>query len=384
MNALVFKILKPSATFRGVEYNGRKVEKGQAVLLHRSGFGPVGIIGRSPSWRQLQGHLVTHSSSNRRIRQPQFHAILSCRNHSHTPEQLGRIGLSLMDRLGYGGNPMLLYTHHDTRHNHIHIVTSRVGRDGRKVPDRFEAIRSQRILMELLGRDAGDHFKKAVEKALSYRFSTVAQFMLLMESQGYKGLRRGDGVSFIRHGTVQGAVPLSVLDSRSAAPRIGASDRGRVRALILRHADQHDRTLQAQTAGKYGGDMRWQSALTRHLHGRYGLEFVFFTGKGHAKPYGYAIIDHANKVVFKGGDVMGMPELTGTKSKTTISTSIPQLVFPVTENLQMDQNKRDENKNTLSLLMLAASLANDIENGAADDMRREEISSRRKKRCKRK
>jgi hypothetical protein len=53
-----------------------------------------------------------------------------------------------------------MFTHHDTRNNYIHIVTSRGGQNARKIYDRFEAIRSQRILHDLLGRDKGEHFRK--------------------------------------------------------------------------------------------------------------------------------------------------------------------------------------------------------------------------------
>jgi hypothetical protein len=39
--------------------------------------------------------------------------------------------------------------------------------------------------------------------------------------------------------------------------------------------------------------------------------FVYFTGKKHGKPYGYAIIDHDHKTIIKGGDVMSLGQLTG-------------------------------------------------------------------------
>ncbi len=38
------------------------------------------------------------------------------------------------------------------------------------------------------------------------------------------------------------------------------------------------------------------------------LEFVFFKGT-HGKPYGYSIIDHREKIVFKGSDIMKMEKL---------------------------------------------------------------------------
>jgi len=46
------------------------------------------------------------------------------------------------------------------------------------------------------------------------------------------------------------------------------------------------------------------SRLTEHLREKFGLEFVFFSGKQKDKPYGYAIIDHTHKAVYKGSDVL--------------------------------------------------------------------------------
>ena len=39
MSQLVFKILKPAASFHGVDYNEKKQQKGQASLIHMQHFG---------------------------------------------------------------------------------------------------------------------------------------------------------------------------------------------------------------------------------------------------------------------------------------------------------------------------------------------------------
>lgn len=44
------------------------------------------------------------------------------------------------------------------------------------------------------------------------------------------------------------------------------------------------------------------------------LKFVFFVGKGKDKPYGYAIIDHSHKAVYKGSDVLKLDLLEGLSS----------------------------------------------------------------------
>jgi hypothetical protein len=54
---------------------------------------------------------------------------------------------------------------------------------------------------------------------------------------------------------------------------------------------------------------KFESALTNFLQSRFGLEFAFFMGKGQEKPYGYSCIDHKNKVVYKGGEIMKLEQL---------------------------------------------------------------------------
>jgi hypothetical protein len=374
MNSLVIKILKPSASFRGVEYNGRKVEKGQAVLLHRSGFGVIDLQGRNPSWQELRQHLVSHSSGNPRVKLPQFHAILSCKDHSHTPEQLRKVGVDLMDRLGYGGNPMLFYTHHDTRNNHIHIVSSRVGTDGRKIPDRYEAIRSQRILLDLLGRDAGEQFRKAADKALSYRFSSMPQFMLLMEGQGYKGSRKGESLEFFKYGTVQGSLAVSIVASRIAGHRVIHSETGRIRAMIWRESHGLDNTLQDHGRKGEGGPPVWQSELTQHLQRKYGLEFVFFTGKGHQRPYGYAVIDNVKKAVYKGSEIVTLGRMIGVQS-----VGYRPFVSSAAEREEGGSRDIPIDRSAPLLSDMADDLLKKIIKDSETDVRREEGQSRKRR-----
>src|SRR3954453_15951853 len=92
----------------------------------------------------------------------------------------------MMKRLGYGDNPILIYEHRDTKNNHIHIVSSRVGPDGKKIDHNLEGVRANQILNELLKNDPKQSFTNDLNHALSFNFSSVAQFALLVEQQGYK------------------------------------------------------------------------------------------------------------------------------------------------------------------------------------------------------
>jgi len=55
----------------------------------------------------------------------------------------------LMDGMGYGQQPYRIYKHTDIPRTHFHVVSTRVGQDGKKVDDSFEIFRLRRILQSL-------------------------------------------------------------------------------------------------------------------------------------------------------------------------------------------------------------------------------------------
>lgn len=64
-------------------------------------------------------------------------------------EKVVVIAREFLERMGYKNIPMAIYQHNDKHHNHIHIVTSRVGTDGKKINHDNEAKRAIVICREL-------------------------------------------------------------------------------------------------------------------------------------------------------------------------------------------------------------------------------------------
>ena len=150
MTKLVFKIMKPAASFHGVDYNERKQQKGQASLIHIQNFGHL-QDGRTYFSREaLKKYLAFYSKRNSRVKSPQFHDILSCKEQSFTNHQLKEYAIQLIQKMGYGDSPLLIYAHTDTKNNHIHIVSSRIDSDSRKILDSYEGIKAHKILTDLL------------------------------------------------------------------------------------------------------------------------------------------------------------------------------------------------------------------------------------------
>ena len=136
----IVEIQNSNVCLHAVDYNERKVAQGKAELLQMTNFGFVGAVGKyTPD--DLKQYLVEYSSRiNKRIRRPQFHLGISCRGDEYTKEQLVNFAHQYLREMGYAeeGQPLLIYSHHDTANNHIHIVTSRVAPDGHKIDHNHE------------------------------------------------------------------------------------------------------------------------------------------------------------------------------------------------------------------------------------------------------
>ena len=289
---MIATILPGSTNFHAVGYNERKVSKGVARLLEIQNFGALGTFGK-PTSEELVRYLQEYSSRNSRIQKAQFHVAISCKGHEQSESELLEFAHQYLKEMGYGeaGQPLLVYSHHDTDNTHLHIVTSRIAPDGKKIAHDHERRRSQEVIDRILGTNRKQKTGKDINDAKQYTFSSFAQFKSVMTSMGYETYQK-DGIVFIKHGgKVQQKLPLSEIE---ALYRNGYRDRARCRQLrnILK---------------KYRDVSTNKEELQKELKAKFGIDLVFFGKKD--KPYGYMLVDHANKTVINGARVLAMDEL---------------------------------------------------------------------------
>ncbi|MBO9572632.1 MAG: relaxase/mobilization nuclease domain-containing protein [Chitinophagaceae bacterium] len=317
MSLLIFKILPPSATFHGVDYNERKCKKEKASILHHEGFGFLMESANKIDRRQAKRYLEIHSANNSRIRNKQFHAVLSCKGKSISPDRLKSYGLEIVHRLGYAGNPILVYGHNDTDNNHIHIISSRVDRDGRKIAHHFERKRANEILTDIIGIDKEKQFNVDIEQCLAYRYETTAQFKLLLEQKGYTVKDGGSELVLYKYGNRSGSVPADTINKALFKPQPDDPGIKKIRALIWKYKKEHS-VLPNATDPKYTTAIpQFTTPLNNFLHQRFGLQFVFFKNKDHETPYGYAIIDHKNKICYKGSSIQKLDLLLNSEAQAS-------------------------------------------------------------------
>jgi len=314
---MIVKILSSSASFAAVRYNTDKVERGMGELMVARNFRAMDALSDIRPQDYIN-YLKLLAAGNSRITKPQFHAVISADGKSTSAQELSVLAERWLEKMGYGKNPYLIVFHGDTDHHHVHLVSCRVNREGKKIPSGFERIRAVAALNALQGIDPELVGKKDISSALAYQFSTLAQFKLLLESSGYN-LREAEGkLELFRYGRVLGKVDLNLIHSRFMA--FDKKRANQLRQIFIKYLPVHFPRLIPVHVSDYRcvGPIRYTSDFAAFASEKLGFELVFHSAQGKL-PYGYTIIDHAGQRVFKGAEVMPLKEMlaAGVSQKPT-------------------------------------------------------------------
>ena len=296
---MIVKILKTSGSFPAVQYNEEKVNQGVAERVEVRNFGPFQNNQELLSSQAISDYLSVYSETgNNHLKYPQFHVSFSTRGKSMSKEELMAFADQWLEKMGYASNPMVIYFHQDTDNNHLHVVTSRVGRDGKKINHSHERRRSQQAINEILGVHPANEAENIIEKALHYSFQSIGQFRSILESSSYETYEENGSVNVKKGGGVLFSVPVQ---------RIISSFRDDDLEERKKRAAQLKAWLLRYKAMCYN-----QEELRKLMHAKFGVDLVFH-GKGvggtEFKPYGYTVVDHRSKTVFKGSDVLPLKQL---------------------------------------------------------------------------
>jgi hypothetical protein len=138
---MIQKISDPGAGFRGaLNY----------VLAARKEPELIGGNMAGESARELAAEFGHGRARNAAVGKPVFHASLTAAPGDQLSEQdWRRLAERYLQGLGYGESQWVLVRHHDTAHDHVHILANRVDSHGKRVPDFQERKRGEAIVREL-------------------------------------------------------------------------------------------------------------------------------------------------------------------------------------------------------------------------------------------
>lgn len=114
-----------------LNYNERKVQEGQAHLIMASGFAAdIDQLNFNQKLRRFE-HLI---QLNPRVKTNTLHISLNFDSSEQLSSlKLQRIAAAYMENIGFGEQPFLVYRHTDAAHQHVHIVTTSMQRDGKPI-----------------------------------------------------------------------------------------------------------------------------------------------------------------------------------------------------------------------------------------------------------
>ncbi|MGF7079721.1 relaxase/mobilization nuclease domain-containing protein [Mucilaginibacter sp. UYCu711] len=308
---MIVKILSSSATFSGVIYNTDKIDRDKGELMLVKNFGSLqGLNSLRPE--DYRNYLKMLSAQNSRVQKPQFHAAISAKGKSYDKTALTEIAKAWLREMGYGDQPYLVVFHKDTDNHHVHIVTTRVDKKGKKISNVFENVRAIQNLNKVMGIDEKYSAEVQIIKAMGYSFSTKAQFLMILESQGYKIKEAGQHLQIIKFGHQLFQISLDKVIAKAETFAKNQQRQKRLKAFFEKYSAVYRTTLSRMSEPLPGGRDKPTGAFTsdfaRFMAAEFGLTFLFHA-QSDKDPYGYSIIDHAGKAVWKGSDIMPLKVL---------------------------------------------------------------------------
>ena len=295
---MIATILYSSPTFEAVDYNERKVSMGDASLIVRENFGYLDLM-KDYQAAHLREYLVDYSKQNDRIKKPQLHVAFSCRGQEMDEQQLVSFARQWLGEMGYNDpkQPLLIYRHNDTDNNHIHVITSRINPEGKKIDHSHERVRSKAFVDKTLGVDTKGDLDKTVAASLTYKFETLSQWKAVLEASGYDVAQEGKTLKIEKNGAYQSTIALDEVEGRLSS---GYADKKRLQQ------------IKAQLL-KYRDTCVDKKELQEVMKKKFGISVVYFGGKDN--PRGYFVVDNKNRQVFKGSSVLKIDRLLAFESR---------------------------------------------------------------------
>jgi hypothetical protein len=150
---MVAKITSPTKVIAALNYNEKKVQQGKAQCLHASGY--LRKADEMNFYHKLEG-FERRNMLNSRATTKTLHISLNFDpSEKISNDRLINIASDYMEKIGFGSQPWLMYKHTDAGHPHIHIVTTTIKDNGKRI-DTFN-----------IGRNQSEKARKEIEQ--SYR-----------------------------------------------------------------------------------------------------------------------------------------------------------------------------------------------------------------------
>lgn len=148
---MVAKITSPARIIAALNYNENKVQEGKAECLHASGY--LREVTEMNFYQKLEGFERLNNLNSRATTKTLHISLNFDPSEKLSHDKLITIATDYMEKIGFSKQPWLVYKHKDAGHPHIHIVTTTIQDDGKRI-DTYN-----------IGRNQSEKARKEIEQS---------------------------------------------------------------------------------------------------------------------------------------------------------------------------------------------------------------------------
>ncbi|MBT1705864.1 relaxase/mobilization nuclease domain-containing protein [Chryseosolibacter indicus] len=371
---MVAKVICGKNIKGAVAYNELKVKEGVAECIHSNKFG---MDATELTLAEKVNRFRLRMDLNKNVRTNAVHISLNFdQSEKLTVDDLRLISDKYMELLGFSEQPFLVYQHRDAAHPHVHIVTTNIGRDGKRIDlhnigkvkseyarkmieaefnlVKAESIKKATVLAPILAKAfyGKTETKRAISNVVrevtrSYKFTSLHELNAVLKQfnvvadRGYEGTRM-----YERKGLV-----YSILDGKGnkiGVPVKASTIYGKPTLKYLEKQFRLNETLRRSSANalkqkidesihKFGAKNLDQ---LKNMLSRFEVVPVI-RANAEGKVYGLTYVDNELKVVFNGSDLGKGYSVKGVSERMQGHTNqvkqVPKQFVPLPELLQQDE-----------------------------------------------
>lgn len=336
---MVARIRTGKSIVGALNYNENKVRAGNAVCLKASMFG-------------LSASELTHKDKierfqdiirlNQRSKTNVVHISLNFSvNDRLEKEKLVKIAETYMKAIGFGRQPYLVYQHFDSAHPHLHILSTSIRDDGKRIPlhnlgriqsenarkeieETFGLVKAEGqqyvpdILLDLRALRKASYGKDETRKAISqvvtnvtrlYKFTSIHELNAVLSQYNVMADRGREGTTMFK----KGGLVYSLLDekgNRIGVPIKASRIYGRPTLKNLEKQFNLNAALRGPLKKRIQDKINYTlsinpnprlKAFVRALDDENIMTILRQNDEG--RIYGITFVDHENRVVFNGSDL---------------------------------------------------------------------------------
>lgn len=176
---MIVKIGHGANIMGALSYNFQKVDAGIGRVLDAQDImqATTGTFNLALSYRSFEPYLL----ANRNTEKPSLHISINPDPKDKVDDdRYVRLAADYMREMGYGNQPYIVFKHTDIERSHIHIVSTNVDQDGKKIRDNYEHKRSMAVCRSLEKKygltppaKAEENFNAALFKPVNYKKENI-------------------------------------------------------------------------------------------------------------------------------------------------------------------------------------------------------------------